>query len=215
MVTISHIVKKLIESWPMLNEAIANNIVNYANLAEHIKKKVEMEYGGKVKEAAIVMALRRYGERAKNELKIPFKFNSEIIMKTGLSEMTLVRSMTILSKLRKIFDLVDYEKGETINIIQGNYEITLVMNDKHVNKAREILAGEKSINNERNLVSLTMMLSKDFLYTPGVLSKVTRKLEYENINVFENISTLTELIFIVSKKDAVKAYNALQELIES
>ena len=36
---------------------------------------------------------------------------------------------------------------------------------------------------------------------------------WEKINIFEIVSTMTELTFILSKKDSMKAYNALQELM--
>jgi len=71
------------------------------------------------------------------------------------------------------------------------------------------------LNIERDLVSVSLNLSKDFLYTPGILSLATRKLAWENINIFENISTMSELIFIISQKDAVRAYNAFQEMVSA
>ncbi len=216
MVTISHLVKKIINSRPLLYEALSQNIVNYANLAELLKPALDAELGQDIKETAIIMALRRYGEHIsqKEETKIPFQFNPEIIMKTGLTDLTLVKCPSLLTKLKKIYDLIDYDKGETLNVIQGNYEVTIVVAEKHHKKILSILKDEKIINIEKNLVSLAMSFSKDFLYTPGILAKVTKRLLWENVNVFENISTMTELIFIVSKKDAIKAYNALQGLVE-
>lgn len=214
MATASHVVKKMIQSRPMLYEAIASNIVNYANLAKSIRPQVEAELGERTSDSAIIMALRRQGEKISGEgkTKIPFKFNSEIIMKTGLADFTFVRSTTIFGKLKKIYDLIDYEKGETLNVIQGNYEITIVINEKHASKVRALLNDEKMLNEEKGLVALAMSFSRDFLYTPGILARVTRTLHWENVNVYENISTMTELIFIVSKKDAVRAYSALEEM---
>ena len=64
------------------------------------------------------------------------------------------------------------------------------------------------------MVSLTLSLTDEFLYTPGILSLAKRKLAWESINIFENISTMTELIFIIAEKDVVRAYNAFQELLK-
>ena len=216
MVSISHVVKKIVEEQPLIYEGIVNNIINFPNLADQLKPKIEKELGSKVKESAIIMALRRLSEKiqSKEQVSSKFKFHSEIIMKTGLSDITLVKSPSLMKKLNKIYEAVDYEKGETLNIIQGNYEITIVVSEKHTNKIKSLLNDEKIINIEKDLVSLAMSFDKDFLYTPGILAKVTRKLHWENINIFENISTMTEVIFIVNKKDAMRAYNALQELIE-
>ncbi|MBN2423030.1 hypothetical protein JXB41_07425 [Candidatus Woesearchaeota archaeon] len=216
MPSVSQSVIAIIESKPMLFEAVVQEIVSYANLAEKIQKQVELDIGKKAALPAIVMAIRRYSEKQKPLInkKIPFKFNTEIIMKSSMVDVTFVKTPSALNKLKQIYEMVDYEKGETLNVIQGNYEITIVINNKYKERLLRLLKGEKILNIEKDLVSLTMSFSKDFLYTPGILAKVTRKLSWENINVYENISTMTELIYIVNKKDAVRAYKALMELVE-
>jgi len=162
------------------------------------------------------MALRRYGEelQKKSIIKDQFKLSREIIMKTNLCDICIVKTLSALDKIKQIHQIVDYEKGETLNVIQGNYEITIVIPQKYLDSLKEILNGEKILNIQKHLVSLTIGLSKEFLSTPGVLALATRKLAWNNINIFENISTMTELIFIVAEKDAVKAYNTFQEMIK-
>ena len=55
-------VKKLVSENTFLLEAISKDLISYGNLAEQLKPEIEKELGKKVKEAAIVMALRRYAE---------------------------------------------------------------------------------------------------------------------------------------------------------
>jgi hypothetical protein len=163
------------------------------------------------------MSLRRYAKtlEKKENPKNNFKFNSQIIMTTGLCDVAFVKGPTLLKKLKGVYDLLNEDNGHTLNIIHGNYEVSIVACQNYIDKILKLLEGEKVLNIDKNLVSLAMSFSKDFLYTPGVLAKVTRKLHWENINIYENISTLTENIFIVSKKDAMKAYNALSEIVEN
>lgn len=177
---------------------------------------VESELGKPVKKSAVMMALRRYGEQLKQKSTIskPFEINHEIIIKTNLCDVCIVKTPSALDKIKKIHQIVDYEKGETFNIIQGNYEISIVISQKHLEQLKTILKEEKFLNIEKNLVSLTLGLTKDFISTPGVLALVTRKLAWDNINIYENISTMTELIFILSERDTTKAYNTLNELIK-
>lgn len=216
MVTISQITKKIIDSRPMLQEALIEDIVSFANLAEKLKPRIEREIGEEVRISAVVMAIRRYAEQLQKKSLVPkpFQFASELIMKTNLCDITIVKTPLALDKVKEIHKLVDYEKGETLNTIQGNYEITIVISQKYLEKLKKIFKNEKILNIEKNLVSLTLTLPKEFLYTPGMLSVATRKLFWENINIFENISTMTELIFIIEEKDAVRAYNTFQEMIK-
>lgn len=148
----------------------------------------------------------------KSVVKEQFKMSHEIVMKTNLCDICIVKTPSALDKIKQIHQIVDYEKGETLNVIQGNYEITIVISQKYLDSLKEILKGEKILNIQKSLVSLTLSLSKEFLSTPGILALATRKLAWNNINIFENISTMTELIFIVAEKDAVKAYNTFQEM---
>ena len=63
-------------------------------------------------------------------------------------------------------------------------------------------------------MSLTIIFkSERFTDTPGVIFNIVRKLAWENINIYEIISTMTELTFILSKKDSMKAYDVLHELV--
>jgi hypothetical protein len=215
MPTVSAAIKEIVDSKPMMYEAISQGIVNYANLAESLRPEIELMVGGKVESPAIVMALRRYAERMRptEEKKLPFSYKSEIVMKTGLMDITIVKTPSLLSKLKKMYDLIDHDKGDTLNIIQGNYEITAVINDKYKKEVLELLKEEKILNQEKDLVSFTMSFSKGFYYSPGIIARVTRTLAWENINIFEIISTMTELIFILSHKDAMRAYKALQLLV--
>ena len=54
---------------------------------------------------------------------------------------------------------------------------------------------------------------EEFFYTPGVIFNAVRKLAWEGINIYEVVSTMTELTFILSKKDSMKAYDVLQDII--
>lgn len=217
MASVSQAVRDLIRSKPMIYEGLIEGVISHAALAEYLHEEIEKDIGRQIKIPAIVMAVRRYSETMEKPVQMKkkeFRFNSEIIMKTGLADLTIVKSPTAIEKLRKIYSYVNYEKGDTLNIIHGNYEISIVITERYLAKVKEILKGEKILNLETGLVSLSISFTSDFLYTPGVLAKVSRKLAWEDINVYENISTMTELIYIISNKDSVRAYKALQGLIE-
>jgi|TARA_Y100000310_G_C20702755_1_gene831547 hypothetical protein len=215
MVTVSHLVKKYVRENSFLLEAMSKQLISYGNLAEQLKLDIEKELGKKVKESAIVMALRRYEEELHDFDKTTkkFKFDGEIIMRTNIIDFNVVKSQNLLNKIKNLYSLVNFESGDTLNIILGNNEISIVSNEKYQAKISDFLKGEKIINKESNLVALTIKFdSKDFLTTPGVTFTTTRKLAWENINIYEIVSTMTELTFILSKKDSMKAYNVLNEL---
>src|SRR3989344_2055160 len=216
MVTVSHIVKKIVSQQPFVEEALGKNIISIANLAEHILPEIEKELGKKIKQAAVVMALRRFSEEIsehRNKSK-SFDYTGEILMKTNIADFTFVKSPSLLAKLKTIHNLVNFERGDTLNIILGNNEVSIITNEKHIQKLTQFLSGEKIINREKELVSLTIIFTKDdFTHTPGIIFNAVRKLAWDNINIYEIVSTMTELTFILHKKDSMKAYEVLQEMV--
>lgn len=215
MVTIAHLVKKMVAERPMLQETLRQGIISFAALAEKLKPLIEKELGKSVKESAIVMALRRYSEEldTKAEKKAASLFGSGIVMKTGIADIAVAKSATLASKLEKLYRIVDFSRGDVLNLIHGNYEVGIVTSERHMPKVLKLLESEEILMKEKGLVSIAMAIAKDHLYTPGILFTVVRKLAWDNVNIFELVSTTTELVFIVSSKDAARAYNSLQELV--
>ena len=216
MVTVSHIVKKIVSEQPFVEEALAIRIISFGNLAEQMLQRVENELGKKVKLAAVAMALRRYADEISEHRKKSkaFGYGGEILMKTNICDFTVVKTTGLLAKLKTIHSLVNFERGNTLNVILGNNEVSIIINEKYMQKLTKFLYGEKILNKEQDLVALTVIFTADdFLHTPGVIFNVVRKLAWENINIFEIVSTMTELTFILNKKDSMKAYNVLQEMV--
>jgi hypothetical protein len=121
MVTISQIVQKLVDQKIYVQEAMNKEIISYGHLAKQLKPEIEEIMEKKVKTHAIEMALRRYSEHLKQKQKtIKFDYSSDIIMKTQICDISVSRSPTLIEKLKKLYDIVKFEKGDILNIIQGS-----------------------------------------------------------------------------------------------
>ena len=216
MVTVSHIIKKIVGEQPFLEEALGRGIMSIANLSEEMQPKIEHELGKKVNIPAIVMALRRYSEEISDHRSKAKKFDyaGEILMKTNICDFTAVKSPALLSKLKNIHNLVNFERGDTLNVILGNNEVSIIINEKYSKNLEKFLSGGKILNNEHGLVALSIVFTADdFLHTPGIIFNAVSKLAWNNINIYEIVSTMTELTFILNKKDSMKAYEILQEMV--
>jgi len=102
-------------------------------LAEQLIPEIEQELNKKIRHSAVVMALRRYAETLeKVHPKPKFDYNSEIIMKTNLCDISVRKSPSLFSKLKQIYLIVNYEKGDALNVIHGNYEVSIVSNMRYL-----------------------------------------------------------------------------------
>lgn len=215
MVTISHLAKKYLADSFLLSEYLEEGLINYVALAEKIRPRIEKELGKKVKTSAVMMALRRNSENSRRKKEeMPSLKDSELVMKSNLCDIAVYKSPALFSKLKAIYELVDYNKGDTLNIVHGNYDVSIIINEKFEDKILKILDGEKILDAENNLVALTLKFGETFLYTPGITFSILKQLVLENINLIEIVSSLIEITFIINKKDATKGYLALQEFIE-
>lgn len=206
--------KKIVNDLPLLAETMKEGIISYGALAERITPEIEAELGKRPKRSAVIMALRRLedGLRVQHRKKHNIFSGSDIIMKSGIADIVVAKSGSLATKLERLYAAVDFGKGDILNLIQGNNEFGIITNEKHAEKMLGILEGEEVLLKERNLALVGLSVPREYLYVPGPIFEATRKLTMDNINIFEIVSTSTELIFIVAKKDAVRAYNSLEQL---
>lgn len=215
MVTISHVVKNVLRRQVLIQEAVNHGIVSYNKLAKNLKPQIEEELGKPVKHSAVVMALRRNAGKLKKAADEPsFSYSIETI-KTDISYMVFAESPTLLSKLENLYKIIDFKKGGILNIIQGNYEVAIITNDKYKEKVLDILYKEEILETVDDLVSISLTYSKNFLFQPGILYDISRFLAWENINAIDIVLTKTELSLVIGKKDLMRCYQSLGKFAEN
>jgi aspartokinase len=215
MVTISHIVNKLVDERIYLHEALSHGIASYGSVAKHLKPEIEKELSKEVEHFAIVTALRRYADKLTtkfNGVKFGTKF-SEVNLKTHIIDINVLKTQDIFDKLKRFYDLINFEKGDILHIIYGRTHVAIVTNERYKEKILKLLQHQKIKRIEEDLVALSFTVGKERIEEPGVLFKLTRSMAWEDINIVEIISVDMEVTFIVSKNDANKGYNALERLI--
>jgi aspartokinase len=213
--SVSSCVKRIIDKTPFINEMLVKGILSYSNYASSIKKDVEESYGKLVKHSAIVMAIRRYGDelRAKEENERKTDVDYEIVMKTKIFDLNIVRNDKFLAKLAKLYNEVSTEKGDFLNVSLGSHEISVAISEKYSQLLEELAQEEEILHKMDDLVALSLVFSGDFLQTPGIVYEAVRKLAWEKINVIEILSTKNELTFVIKREDSMKAFDELQSFL--
>jgi len=214
MVTISHIIRDVLDRHVLLQEAFSQNIVSYNKLANILKPEIEEELGRSVKHNAIVMALRRNSEKLVDPtLRPSFSYSIETI-RTDIFYIVMEESPRLLNKIAELYSVIDFKKGGLLNIIQGNCEVAIITNNKYRDKLLDIFGEENILETIEDLVSISLTYSKNFLLTPGIIYDITRYITWENINIIDIILTKTELNLIVGRKDLMKCYKTLGRFSE-
>ena len=220
MESISSGVKQILGKRPFLLEGLEKNIINYGNLALLLKPEIENALGRQIKESAVMMALRRYADELQRHLAGPgnssaVNLTCEIVMKTNICDFNVKKSAQLPSRIGALYQRVSFERGDFLNIVIGNNEISIAVSDRYLRLVEEFLQSEEVLHRENGLVALTLLFTGDFFNTPGIVFQVTRRLAWEHINVYEIVSTLTELTVIIHKNDSIKGYEVMQGFIET
>ncbi|MDA1197293.1 MAG: aspartate kinase [Nanoarchaeota archaeon] len=216
MVTAAYLVQESIEKKPFLAEALSKGLINYAALADELKPEIESELKYEVKHAAIMMALRRLAEKLENKFKTNHFHlkESDMTIKSDLFEITILKSPNIPPAVRKLYDLVNYLQGDFLTVTHGLYELTIISNRKYTKNIEEIFKNETIVKKITKLSSLTIKIPVEATTIPGMFYIITKALAWENINIVEIISTLSELTFILQEDETSRAFTTLKRAME-
>lgn len=215
MVTVSHVVNKLVNERIYLHEAMSKKIASYGAVAKQLKPHIEKELGKEVKNTAIITALRRYGDkinRKKDEISFKSKY-AEVNLKTHIIDINVLKTHDLFDKLKRFYDIINFQRGDILHVIYGRTHVAIITNERNKEKIINMLQHQKIKKIEEDQVALSFTVGKTRIDKPGVLFKVTRALAWENINITEIISVDFEITFIIGKEDALKGYNVLERLI--
>lgn len=216
MVTIAHLVEKKITQTPFIQEALHKGIINHAALAELLLPEIEKELKEPVKFTSINMSIRRFAEKIeKKELNnITFNQDSNVTIRSNLIEITIHKSRDIEPKIQSIYNLISYKNGDFLTITQGLHEIMIIIDTKFKSQILEIFEESEIKMILEELSSVTINIPLEAIETVGMFYIITKTLNWENINIIEIVSTLTEMTFIIKDTDVANAFNCLNKLIK-
>jgi aspartokinase len=162
-----------------------------------------------------MMALRRLAERLEErDVRAPrFNEESDVTIRSNLFELTVANTKKAFDAINGFRTHVAYERGEIFTVTHGLNELTVISNRKHLAKLKESLRREQVKNVTEELSLLTVRLPQDAIRTPGYFYSLVKALAWENINIIEIVSTLTEMTFALHDKDVPRAYTLVKDVV--
>lgn len=217
MLKISQLVEEIIKNKPFLHEALNQGIINNAALAEQILPEIEQKTSTKIKFQTINMAIRRFAEKQQTiKTNKPPKFtnNTDIILRSNLIETTIFKNENSQEIIKKLYDEINIKQGDFLTITQGINEIMFLTNKKNLNLMKTNINQNLIKDITKNLSSLTINLPLEFKNSIGFFLLISKTLSWENINIIDIVSTLTEITVIVDENNASKTFDTLNKMIK-
>ncbi len=212
MITVPQAVEKIVKRSRYLSEAMAQELINTSSLARYIKPEVEAILLKEVSEASILMALKRLNVKREisPNLKKIISSPPDMIVRSNLIALYVENSKELPEKLKNIF-LLDHDKY-LLNISEGISETTIIVSQNLEQKVRTILSSEKVLADFKNLSSITIILPKETITTPGIYYFLLKSLAWERINLQEIMSSYQEVTLVFDDKEIERAFVILKSI---
>ena len=214
MITIPQVVSSIIESSPFLEDGLKKGIINLSALARQIKPEIEKKLQKKIKSGAIIVALDRLSHKLSADLSESRFLESigDITVRSKITEITFENSPSLFEAQKKLYNKISQNKDLFCSFSQGVRETALIINSSLENLVDKIFADEKVIYKYSGLSSVTITYPVWIVETPGFYYTILKLLAWHGINIFEIISTYTELTIMVYEKDVEKTFALLNRL---
>jgi aspartokinase len=185
-------VRNHLRNKPYLLEALEKGIVNLSELSRQIQE--ELQIGNT---SAVKAALRRFSEELQKHKQ---KREEKVLQVLKRSAMAIYDRKSVVITTKEI----NTKTGMKVDLL-GKVVYLLDRSDM----PERISALVK----HDNCTMIVMHSPEELEATPGVVAFLTTLLAEQNVNIVEFISCWTETIIVVEKKDSLKAYEVLSNLV--
>ena len=174
------------------------------NIADRIKTHLDSDF-----------VIRRYKRTEKDEAdKTLKKLFLKIAVKTrsDIADLRVSKNKRSVDSISKLNSVVDIEKGEIIRVIQAEQSITIILDDKNMEKFYNIFNKNDVISIDKKLVEINLQFTEEAQDIKGIVALVASSLNSEGVNLVEIMSCAPELLIIVKKDDLLKSLSVINNL---
>ena len=190
--TIAQNVRSHLQNKPYLLEALEKGIVNLSELSRQIQEELKID-----NTSAVKAALRRFSEELQKHRQ---KREEKVLQILKRSSMAVYDRKSVMITTKEI----NTKSGMKVDLLD-KYVYLLDRGD--------LPQRDNALVKHDNCTMIVMHSPEELEATPGVVAFLTALLAKQNVNIIEFISCWTETIIVVEKKDSLKAYEVLSNLV--
>jgi aspartokinase len=190
--TIAQNVRNHLQNKPYLLEALEKGIVNLSELSRQIQEELKID-----NTSAVKAALRRFSEELQKHKQKREEKVLQVLKRSGIA--VYDRKSVMITSTE-----IDTQSGMKVDLL-GRFVYLLDRGDvpERIN----------ALVKHDNCTMIVMHSPEELEVTPGVVAFLTALLAEQNVNIIEFISCWTETIIVVEKKDSLKAYEVLSNMV--
>jgi len=216
--SIAKTVNEIIDSIPLMGDYLLNNIINFNGLARWIQPEVKRRVGKDVSLESISVAIQRYHfKESVGESKVLDEAiaKTRLVLKNDIAIVAYLKNYDLIKTIESINELIKWEHGETFFMVQSSQEISVVLERERLEDFLRLTSSFRPLNLLDNVTIIDCKYPENIVNVHGFLYTLLRAITLEKLNIIDIFSTFTEFVFLFKKKDAIKAYDTLERLINS
>jgi len=216
--TIASCVQDIIVASPFLEEGLSREIINFSALAKDLNAPISKMLRKPVKDGAIMMALRRYQQPLNLEnsksLKKTFSQLGDITVRSNLSDFTFQNSKTLIHSHSQILEKISENHQIFYAFTRGMFESNIIISTSEKEDMLKAFKNETQIGLKEKLSAISIYLPKGSSKIVGLYYQIFKRLAWENITLYEVVSTTNEFTIVVEDYLVDKAFSAIKRLID-
>ncbi|RCW92189.1 hypothetical protein [Winogradskyella arenosi] len=216
MKTIASCVQEIIVSSPFLEEGLSRQIINFSALAKDLNEPISKMLRKPVKDGAIMMALRRFQQpinlENKDRLKRAFHQLGDITVRSNLSDFTFQNSKTLINSHSKILERISANHQIFYAFTRGMFESNIIISTSEKEHILKTFKKETQIGSQDKLSAISIYLPNGNSKVVGLYYQIFKRLAWENITLYEVVSTTNEFTVVVEDYLVDKAFSVIKDL---
>jgi len=190
--TIAQNVRYYLRNKPYLLEALEKNIVNLSELSRQIQNDLQTD-----NTSAVKAALRRFSEELQKHKQ---KREEKVLALLKRSSVAVYDRKSVMITSKEM----QSKNGMKVDL-PGKYVYLLDRADlpERIN----------TLVKHENCTMIVIHSPEELEATPGVVAFLATLLAEQNVNMIEFISCWTETVIVVEKKDSLKTYEVLSNMV--
>jgi hypothetical protein len=192
IMTVAQNVRNYLRKKPYLLEALEKGIVNLSELSRQIQNEIKTD-----DTSAIKAALRRYSEELQKHKQ---KREERVLHLLKRSSIAVYDRKSVIITAKEI-------------PIKTGMEVDLIGKFVYLLDRGELPERINALVKHDNCTMIVIHSPEELEATPGVVAFLATLLAEQNVNIIEFISCWTETIMVVEKKDSLKTYETLSNMV--
>jgi aspartokinase len=190
--TIAQNVRRYLRNKPYLLEALEKGIVNLSELSRQIQEELKTE-----NTSAVKAALRRFAEELQRHKQ---KREEKVLQVLKRSSMAVYDRKSVMITNKEI-------------AVKNALKVDLLNKYVYLLDRSDLPERISALVKHEDCTMIVVHSPEELENTPGVVAFLATLLAEQNVNIIEFISCWTETILVVEKKDSLKAYEVLSNMV--